>query len=779
MSTSLAEKVFSALAVVLLVCLPSTGAAEDTPVAGDSLFAREFAQTRSPCLFGTEFVPHGQWRSGSTQRCYCNDGEWGQCQALCPGNCDSPAPVSSDAYPCAYMDTFGLSGARATITSRNCTCNGNNWACIDATPPVARGSCSVNGLLVAHGATYTCEIATCTCVNGAFEQCEPLTTTNAPCFAGTTRITHGGTHSVPGRVCSCYNGRFTQCVDVPQRADCYKDDVICRDGETTAIGGAMCSCDDGLLECREIPRTCVVGGVSIAHGSTFSDELRSCTCVNGELVRCERFDDSCDMDGSTVRHGATFTSATRRCLCRDGALINCVRLDNDCNVNGEVVPHGGIFSNEVRTCSCSNGILTNCVRLDNNCAVQGETIPNGATFTDDVQTCVCRNGALMECVRLDNDCSVNGQTVGHGATYTDDSRTCTCVNGELKNCVALDNVCIVNGVEVPHRERYVDEEQSCVCVNGELKNCVRLDNACVVDGVRVEHQGTWTGRSQSCTCINGALTNCIRTDSGCVVDNIFIRHGQTWTGDDRSCTCKNGELVDCEETTVDRSCPYLGDDIPHLVWVDIDGQRCQCVDSALSNCFDLCEAGLVEAMFIFDTSSSITENEDDKRVDSIGRKNWEDMRDFTSRVVEQVPFDTVQVGYSSFANSPSTEVGFDNPLSSNKNGLLRHLRSWYPRLNGNTRLGKALDHVRPMFSNKADTAKVILVLTDGQADDKMAPVAKELQDDGFLIYGVAVGNQVDYRQLMQLTGDRSRILWVDSFVNLEENLDFLKNAICV
>lgn len=91
--------------------------------------------------------------AGSTQRCYCDDGTWGRCESLLP-----PAP----AYPCGYMDTFGLRGARAAISERNCTCNGSNWACVDATPPLQLGSCSVNGLLVAHGATYTCEIATCT-----------------------------------------------------------------------------------------------------------------------------------------------------------------------------------------------------------------------------------------------------------------------------------------------------------------------------------------------------------------------------------------------------------------------------------------------------------------------------------------------------------------------------------------------------------------------------------------------------------------------------------------
>jgi len=764
----------AAMVPLALLCLVLFARADgDANISGDSQFAAEFGNFgKVPCRFGDALVPHGEWRAGSTQRCYCDDGTWGRCESLLP-----PAP----AYPCGYMDTFGLRGARAAISERNCTCNGSNWACVDATPPLQLGSCSVNGLLVAHGATYTCEIATCTCMNGAFTQCEPVVSTNEACFAGSRRVPHGQMYEVPGRACRCSNGAFTQCTDVPQRADCYKDDVICRDGETTPIGDAVCSCDNGLLTCRQLPKDCVVQGSRIAHGSTFTDSVRTCLCQDGELTDCERFDDSCSAGGLDVQHGAIFTNGTQRCLCRDGSLINCVRLDNPCSVGGERVPHGDIFENAVRSCTCSNGILTNCIALNNNCDVGGETVPHLATFDDGVQTCVCKNGVLSDCERQDLDCAIDRTTtVAHGATFTDDSRSCTCINGELKQCVRLDEPCVINGEEIAHRETYTDDVQSCVCVNSQLKNCVRLDNECYINNEVLQHGDTWSSGSQSCTCVNGALTNCVRNDAGCVVDNVFIRHGSTWFDDTRRCVCRNGELAECEDIPRDDlPCRHMGDDIPHLVWVDTDGQRCQCINTRLTNCYDLCEAGLVEAMFIFDTSSSITEDSNARRVASIGRQNWEDMRDFTSRVVEQAPFDTVKVGYTSFSDSPKTEIRFRDPLSSDKNGLLRHLQGWYPELDGNTRLGKALSHVRPMFSNNPDVTKVILVLTDGQADDSMAPVAASLQSAGFFIYGVAVGNSIDYRQLMQLTGDRSRILWVDNFNNLDANLEFLKNAICV
>jgi hypothetical protein len=185
-------------------------------------------------------------------------------------------------------------------------------------------------------------------------------------------------------------------------------------------------------------------------------------------------------------------------------------------------------------------------------------------------------------------------------------------------------------------------------------------------------------------------------------------------------------------------------------------------------------------MFLFDTSTSIKEDDDGSSESEVGKENWESMRRFTAQVVQEVPvgYGAVQVGYTSFADRPEVRIKFSDPESTNKNELLRSLARWYPDIEGQTYLGRAMRAVRDLYEYRDNAAKVLVILTDGNADDNIRDVSRDLRSQGFHIWAVGVGNAIEYDQLLKLTGDPGRVLMVDSFNNLAGNLDFLRNAVC-
>eukprot|EP00951_Prasinocladus_malaysianus_P009750 scaffold71221_cov39-Prasinocladus_malaysianus.AAC.1 len=149
-------------------------------------------------------------------------------------------------------------------------------------------------------------------------------------------------------------------------------------------------------------------------------------------------------------------------------------------------------------------------------------------------------------------------------------------------------------------------------------------------------------------------------------------------GDD-SCYCDDGSATMCKSMPTD-GCGVDG------YWVDIttaSGSTPTTTSGAilllygvLKDCVDRCEVPQMQLAFIFDTSSSITED-DSSQVDSeVGEKNWDAVRTtFTAKVVEELPigYDDVVVSYSSFDYDTDVRVSFTDPESANKNELLEVL----------------------------------------------------------------------------------------------------------
>ena len=185
-------------------------------------------------------------------------------------------------------------------------------------------------------------------------------------------------------------------------------------------------------------------------------------------------------------------------------------------------------------------------------------------------------------------------------------------------------------------------------------------------------------------------------------------------------------------------------------------------------------------MFLFDTSKSITEDSESSSDAHVGIDNWRSMQDFTASAIRQLPIGRwkTMVSLTRFSDRPSTRLPFTSPDSYNKNAILRSLYSWEPHLQGGTYLGKALEYVQEEYTTGYRYAKILVILTDGNADDGIAHRAKEMREDGYIIWAVGVGENIEFDRLKHLTDDKDRVLLVDSFELLTRHIEFLTRAVC-
>lgn len=85
--------------------------------------------------------------------------------------------------------------------------------------------------------------------------------------------------------------------------------------------------------------------------------------------------------------------------------------------------------------------------------------------------------------------------------------------------------------------------------------------------------------------------------------------------------------------------------------------------------------------------------------------------------------------------------------------------------------------MRDLYDTSYHSAKVLVVLTDGDSDDSISSISSDMRNDGFVILAVGINN-VKYAHLLVLTGDADRILQVEDYTQLADHLDFLRNALC-
>ncbi|XP_062298281.1 uncharacterized protein LOC134003171 [Scomber scombrus] len=166
---------------------------------------------------------------------------------------------------------------------------------------------------------------------------------------------------------------------------------------------------------------------------------------------------------------------------------------------------------------------------------------------------------------------------------------------------------------------------------------------------------------------------------------------------------------------------------------------------------------------------------------SIGRLNFQTLRSFLRKIVNIVDIgpDKVQIGLVQFSGDPKTEWELNTHQT---NQSLLEAITKLPYKGGNTMTGIALQLVlhynfKPNVGMRADSQKIIILITDGKSQDNVSLASDHLRDSGIEIYAIGV-KDADKSQLLEITANPAHVYMVDDFNGLERIVNDLIINIC-
>ncbi|XP_078342465.1 uncharacterized protein LOC144628269 isoform X2 [Oculina patagonica] len=177
------------------------------------------------------------------------------------------------------------------------------------------------------------------------------------------------------------------------------------------------------------------------------------------------------------------------------------------------------------------------------------------------------------------------------------------------------------------------------------------------------------------------------------------------------------------------------------------GSTCLCTNNRYGeNCTTQCKYTQVDVAFLLDSSGSIQ---------SAGKHNYQIMKDFIKGIVRSFvigPNDTT-VALATFSSRSRFHIHFDFTTYSTAIEIVDAIQN-VPYYDGYTYTGDALSRLRTELFPlaRAGVPHVLIVLTDGRAQDSVEDPAEELHDMGVHIISVGVGN-ADYEELEDIASD--------------------------
>ncbi|XP_059584780.1 collagen alpha-6(VI) chain [Alligator mississippiensis] len=165
---------------------------------------------------------------------------------------------------------------------------------------------------------------------------------------------------------------------------------------------------------------------------------------------------------------------------------------------------------------------------------------------------------------------------------------------------------------------------------------------------------------------------------------------------------------------------------------------------------------------------------------SIGDENYVKMKRFMKELVDRSNISTqqVQIGVVQFSDVPREEFQL------NQYSTKRDIVSAIDRMsliNQNTQTGKALKFVAEYFQSpkgaRPNVKKILILITDGKAQDTVKEPATALRQEGIIIYSVGVF-KANRTQLEEIAGKPELVFYVENFDILKEIENEIFFGIC-
>ncbi|XP_044535330.1 collagen alpha-4(VI) chain-like [Gracilinanus agilis] len=157
-------------------------------------------------------------------------------------------------------------------------------------------------------------------------------------------------------------------------------------------------------------------------------------------------------------------------------------------------------------------------------------------------------------------------------------------------------------------------------------------------------------------------------------------------------------------------------------------------------------------------------------IDGSGSINYDDfaeMKTFMKELIGvfRVGADRVRFGVVQYSDSPVTEFDIRQHTSV---AQLKTAITNIQQVGGGTRTGEALKFMKRLFSDVArdKVLRFLIVITDGQSQDKVAQAAEELRQENITIYAIGVKSAVT-KELLEISGSQNRMFFVNDFDSLK------------
>ncbi|CAI5657934.1 unnamed protein product [Oreochromis niloticus] len=182
-----------------------------------------------------------------------------------------------------------------------------------------------------------------------------------------------------------------------------------------------------------------------------------------------------------------------------------------------------------------------------------------------------------------------------------------------------------------------------------------------------------------------------------------------------------------------------------------------------------CETAKADLVMLVDESGSISSV--DFRV----------MKSFLIEIVKNFNIgpDKVQIGLTSFARAPMAEWYLNSHLT--KDSLTEAIKRLVQLL-GPSYTGKALRYIlhnqfKPYMGMRPDSRKIVVLITDGAANDDIHLPSKNLKDTGIEVYAIGVGAAPE-RDMKSIASDTDHMYLIEGFSSLHALVKNVSMSLC-
>ncbi|XP_049709494.1 matrilin-2 isoform X3 [Elephas maximus indicus] len=533
-----------------------------------------------------------------------------------------------------------------------------------------------------------------------------------------------------------------------------------------------------------------------------------CRCKEGYILNSDqttcRTVDYCASENHGCEHECVNADNSYICRCREGFALNsdektCTKIDY-CASSNHGCQHECVNTDDSYSCRCLKGFTLNpdkktCRRI-NYCALNKPGCEHECVNTEESYYCRCRRGYTLDsngktCSRVDH-CAQNDHGCEQLCVNTEESFICQCsegflINEDLKTCSRVD-YCLLSDHGCEYSCINMDTSFACQCPEGYVlrsdgKTCAKLDS-CALGDHGCEHLCVSRGNSFVCQCFEGYTLHedgktcrrkdvCQAVDHGC--EHICVNNDDSYickclegfllTDDGKHCRRKDickSTYHGCEHICVNNGNSYTCKCSQGFVLAE-DGRRCK-----------RCTEGPVDLVFVIDGSKSL------------GEENFEIVKQFVTGIIDSLAISpkAARVGLLQYSTQVRTEFTLKSFSSArDMKKAVAHMKY----MGKGSMTGLALKHMFERSFTQVEGARplslrvprVVIVFTDGRAQDDVSEWASKAKANGITLYAVGVGKAIE-EELQEIASEPTdkHLFYAEDFSTMGEISEKLKKGIC-